>query len=124
MEVIYLEDKPDVAATGVKMLFVTGYRPRHFACAQELFEHVMSGVVPGSRYFLDHENYTPTNVSGISGGQIGLEVLARDPQARVVIGTGRDLTDLPEDVQAAVAQGTMKYLPKPYRLRDLREMYN
>ncbi len=122
--IVYLEDRTDVAEFVLAALSSLGYETAYTQCAQKLDEELNAGPIePGVEYLLDVENLTETNVRGVSGCDIAAKLMVLDPSAKITLGTGSDLQDLPLEIQLAVAQGKIKYLPKPFRLGNLRELY-
>ena len=124
-KIIYLEDDPSVAEVVNALLPYAGFEARYEKCAKNLCDQILNAKFePGSLYLLDHENFTDTNPQEISGGYVALEIMRVDPHAKIVIGTGKALNDLPFDVQNAVDKGQIGYMQKPFGLKELRRLYD
>lgn len=120
----YLEDEPVVARVVKSMLEALGYDVQHEPCASNFCQAITGSINPGDRYLLDQVNNAPTNERGISGGDIALKLLEMDPDARIVIGTGQEVDELPLEIQAAIETGRIGYLKKPFGLVQLGGMYS
>ena len=123
-EIIYLEDEAEAADLVTELLEAIGLTPRHEFCARRLYDSIMQRSTPCHNYLLDEENISPTNPDRISGSELALKILEMDPDARIVIGTGHKVSDLPLSAQEAIMTGKMGYLQKPFGMDQLAEMYN
>ena len=124
MDITYLEDEETVAETVTEALRCVGYNPFHERCAQALLDRVSCGVDPGACYLLDELNNVETNPDNVTGSQVALELMAQDSSARIVIGTGCSIDELPPEVQEAINHGKITYLRKPFRMAELAGMYD
>jgi FixJ family two-component response regulator len=124
-KIVYLEDEIETAEIINLLLPYAGFMPLYERCAKKLIDHIQNGgLEPGCHYLLDHVNQTETNPDNISGGYVAMKVMEIDPNAKIIIGTGNSLRDLPIEIQSAVNNGEIGYLQKPFGIKELKEMYN
>lgn len=122
-DIVYLEDEEQIARFVKAGLEREGHSVAYEACAQTLLERIESEMfAPGTVYLLDNTNIRLTNPRPYSGSDVALRVLEHDPTARIILGTGNALEDLPLQIQTGVQRGHIGYLKKPFRMAALQDI--